>query len=69
MCDPWDSQENEKNAISISTAFCLDFLIRIENITFEECKKTVWNNIVCRASYKPSKLGAYKIMSLSNPYK
>ena len=27
-----------KNAISISIAFCLDFLIRNENITSEECK-------------------------------
>ena len=36
MCDPWDSQGNENNAISI--AFCLDFLIRNENITSEECK-------------------------------
>ena len=42
MCDPWDSQVDEKNAISISVAFCLDFLIRIENVTSEECKtKTV----------------------------
>ena len=31
-------QENEKNAISISIAFCLDFLIRNENITSEKCK-------------------------------
>ena len=38
ICDPWDSQRNEKNAISISIAFCLDFLIRNEHITFEECK-------------------------------
>ena len=38
MCDPWDSQGDEKNAISISTAFCLDFLTRNENITSEECK-------------------------------
>ena len=42
MCDPWDSQGNEKNAVAISTAFCLDFLIRNENISSEECKtKTV----------------------------
>ena len=38
MCDPWDSQGDEKNAISISIAFCLDFLIRNENISSEECK-------------------------------
>ena len=38
MCDPWDSQENEKVQISISIAFCLDFLIRNENITSEERK-------------------------------
>ena len=38
MCNPWDSQEDEKNATSISIAFCLDFLIRNENITFEDCK-------------------------------
>ena len=38
MCDPWDSQGDEKNAVSISIAFCLDFLIRNEIITSEECK-------------------------------
>ena len=27
-----------KNAVSISIAFCLDVLIRNENITSEECK-------------------------------
>ena len=27
-----------KNTVSISIAFCLDFLIRNENITSEECK-------------------------------
>ena len=48
----------KKNAISISIAFCLDFSIRNENITSEECKtKTVGNNIACRASYKPLKFG------------
>ena len=26
MCDPLDSQGDEKNAVSISIAFCLDFL-------------------------------------------
>ena len=40
MCDPWDSQGNGKNAISISIAFCLDFLIRNENITSEKCSST-----------------------------
>ena len=38
MCDPWDSQGDEKNAVSVSIAFCLDFLIRNKNITSEECK-------------------------------
>ena len=38
MCDPRDSQGNEKNAISISIVFCLDFLIRNANIASEECK-------------------------------
>ena len=38
MCDTWHSQGNEKNAISISIASCLDFFIRNENITSEECK-------------------------------
>ena len=38
MCVPWDCQGNEKNAISISIAFCFDILIRNENITSEECK-------------------------------
>ena len=38
MCHPWDSQGDEENAVSISIAFCLDVLIRKENITSEECK-------------------------------
>ena len=38
MCGLWDSQGNEKSAISVSIAFCLEFLIRNENITAEECK-------------------------------
>ena len=38
MCDSWDSQGDETNAVSISIAFCLDLLIRNENITSEECK-------------------------------
>ena len=38
MCDPWDSQGDGKNAISISICFCLDLFIRNENITSEECK-------------------------------
>ena len=37
-CDPRDSQGDEKNAISISIAFCLDIFIRNENITSDECK-------------------------------
>ena len=40
MCDPgWASQWDGKNAISIFIAFCLNFVIRNENITSEECKK------------------------------
>ena len=38
MCDFWDSQGDEKNAVSISIAFCLDFFIRNENTTSEKCK-------------------------------
>ena len=38
MCDNWDSQGNEKNAISISIAFYLDFLIRNEKINSKEFK-------------------------------
>ena len=38
LCDPWDSHEDKKNAVSISIAFCLGFLIRNENITSEKCK-------------------------------
>ena len=37
------------NAISISIAFCVDFLIRNKNITSEECK-TKNRLIACRAS-------------------
>ena len=47
-----------KNAVSISTAFSIDMLIRNENIISKERKtKSVWNNLPCRISYKPSKLG------------
>ena len=57
--DPWDSQGDEKNAISASIAFSFDFLIRNENMISEEHKtKSRLNNIACRASYKPSKLGS-----------
>ena len=39
LCDAWDSQGNEKkNGISISVSFCLDVLIRKENITSNDCK-------------------------------
>ena len=38
MCDPWDSQVNEKKRDLFFIAFCLDVLIRNENITSEECK-------------------------------
>ena len=38
MWDSWDSQGNEKNAVSISIAFSLDFFIRNENIISEERK-------------------------------
>ena len=31
VCDHWDSQ-GDKNGVFISIAFCLDFLIRNENI-------------------------------------
>ena len=37
MCDPRDSQGDEKFNFYFY-AFCLDFLIRNENITSEECK-------------------------------
>ena len=37
LCDPWDSQGDKKWSF-ISIAFCLDFLIRNENITSDECK-------------------------------
>ena len=36
-CEPWDSQENKKNAVSISIAFSIDVLIRNENIASDEC--------------------------------
>ena len=39
-CDPWDSQGNEKNAIStsIAIAFGINISIRNENIISEEHK-------------------------------
>ena len=38
MCDPWDSQGNEKVQFLFLLLFALTFLIRNENITSEECK-------------------------------
>ena len=38
MCDPWDTQGDEKNASSISIVFSFDFLLRNENIIPEEHK-------------------------------
>ena len=38
MCDPWDSQGDEKMQFLLLLLFCFDFLIRNENITSEECK-------------------------------
>ena len=53
MADMWNIEEMiqcatlripkgmQKNAISISIAFCLDFLIRNKNIISEECKTKI----------------------------
>ena len=38
VCDPWDSQGDEKTQISVSIAFCLEFFIGNENMTSEKCK-------------------------------
>ena len=39
MCDPWDSQRNEKKMqFLFLLLFALDLLIRNENITSKECK-------------------------------
>ena len=38
MCDPWDSQGNGKMKFLFLLFFCLEFLIRNENKTSEECK-------------------------------
>ena len=38
MCDPWDSQGDEKMQVLFLLFFCVDFLIRNENIISEECK-------------------------------
>ena len=41
MCDPWDSEGNEKMQFLFLLPFALDFLIRNENITSEECKTKI----------------------------
>ena len=38
QCETLGIPKGMKNAVSISVAFCLDFLIRNENITSEECQ-------------------------------
>ena len=40
MCDPRNSQGDEKMQFIFLLLFCRDVLIRNENITSEECKKT-----------------------------
>ena len=50
-----------KNAVSISIAFCLDFLIRKENITSEECKKKPFEIIL-----HVGQLQAFKVEWLKN---
>ena len=37
-CDPWHSQGDEKLQFLFLLRFCLDFLIKNENITSKECK-------------------------------
>ena len=38
MCDPWDSQRDEKMQFLFLLLFALIFFIRNENITYEKCK-------------------------------
>ena len=38
MCDTFNSQGNEKMQFLFLFSFCLDILIRNENIASEECK-------------------------------
>ena len=38
MCDPWNSQGDEKMQFLFLLIFALTFFIRNENITSEECK-------------------------------
>ena len=47
-----------KKAVSVSDAFYLDFLSELKIQLLRNAKQiTVYNNIACGASYKPSKLG------------
>ena len=57
MCDPWDSQGN-KSSVSNSIAFCVDFLIRNENITSEEFKTKKMFEIILHVG----KLQAFKVI-------
>ena len=57
ICDPWDSQGNEKIQFLFLLLFGLTFWSEIKiQLPWNSKQKTVWNNIACRASYKPSKL-------------
>ena len=70
MCDPWDSQEDEKMQCSI--AFSFDFLIRNENIVFEEHKQMPFKIILhVGLVTRPQNwvVNIEEIMSLSNSYK
>ena len=56
MCDPWNFQGNEKNAFSISVAFCHHFFIRNESITSEECRTKKPSEIILHVG-RVTKLG------------
>ena len=38
MCNPWDSQGDQKLQFLFLLLLCLDFFIRNENISSEECR-------------------------------
>ena len=57
MCDPLDSQGDEKMQFLFLLLFAFTFLSEMKIQLPRNAKQnTVLNNIACRASYKPSKL-------------
>ena len=65
MCEPWDSQGNEKMQFLFLLLFALTFLSEMKYNFRGMQNKKPFDNTACRASYKPSKLEGQSEIELS----